>query len=115
MNPNHFLKDELEYELRVRGIAWAGDANLLRKQLRQAISSGCPALPEKFLTGDVQEDFDVCAQKLRDLEQYCNDADLSCSLVAARIKSRSLHLLARFQSLIKRETLAVLPVLEKEV
>jgi hypothetical protein len=48
MNPNHLLKDELEYELRVRGIAWAGDANLLRKQLRQAISSGCTALPEKF-------------------------------------------------------------------
>jgi len=115
MNPSHLLKDELEYELRVRGIAWAGDANLLRKQLRQAISSGCPALPEKFLTGDVREYLDVCVQKLRDLEQYCNDADWSCSLVATRIKSRCLHLLARFQSLIKWETSAVLPVLEKVV
>jgi hypothetical protein len=115
MDPNHLLKDELEYELRVRGIAWAGDANLLRKQLRQAISSGYPALPENFLTGDVQEDLGVCVQKLRDLEQYCNDADLSSSLVAARIKSSCLHLLAPFQSLTKWETSAVLPVLEEEV
>jgi hypothetical protein len=78
MNPNNLLKEELEYELRVRGIAWAGDANLLRKQLRQAISSGFPTLPEKFLTGDVQEDFGICVQKLRDLEHYCNDTDRSC-------------------------------------
>jgi hypothetical protein len=115
MNPNHLLKDELEYELRVRGIAWAGDANFLRKQLCQAISSCCPALPEKFLTGDVREDFGICVQKLRDLEHYCNDADQSCPLVAARIKSRCLHFLARFQSLTKWENSAALPILEKEV
>jgi hypothetical protein len=115
MNPNHLLKDELEYELRVRGIVGAGEVYLLRKQLRQAISSCYPALPEKFLTGDVREDFGICVQKLRDLEHYCNDADRSCPLVAARIKSRCLHLLARFQSLSKWETSVALPVLEKEV
>jgi hypothetical protein len=96
MNTINFFKDELEYELRIRGITLAWDINLLRKQLRQTISSCRPTLPEKFLSGDVQEDFGTCVKKLDYLEHYCFVSDRSCSLVATRIKSRCLHLLTRF-------------------
>lgn len=66
MNPNYLLKNEVEYELRIREITLAGDANLLRKQLRQAISLKLSSsVARKVLTGDVQEDFSICVKKLR--------------------------------------------------
>jgi hypothetical protein len=100
MKPNYLLKNEFEYELRIREITVAVDVNSLRKQLRQAISSCRPALPEKFLTVDVQEGFSNCVKKLDDLEHPCIDSNQSCPLVATLIKSRS-YLLTRFQNLSK--------------
>jgi hypothetical protein len=51
MNPNHPLKDELDYELCVRGVSCIGDVISLRKRLRTAISDSLPSSPEKYLTG----------------------------------------------------------------
>jgi hypothetical protein len=63
MNPNYLLKDELEFELRVRGISSFRDVSLLRKRVRSAISSFLPTQPEEILSGDAQEDFRLCVRK----------------------------------------------------
>jgi hypothetical protein len=100
MSPNYLLKDELEYELCVRGVPCFGDVISLRKRLPTAISDSLSSSPEKYLTVDVQDEFRICTRKLAGLEQYRLESDLAFSLVAARIKTRFQHPLARFHHLL---------------
>jgi hypothetical protein len=68
MNPNYLLKDELEYELLVRGVPCIGHVISLRKRLLTAISDFLPLPLEKFLTVDVLEEFRTCTRNLVSLE-----------------------------------------------
>jgi hypothetical protein len=42
MNPNHLAKDELLYELSVRGITSEGDTNSLRKLFQSVVTKALP-------------------------------------------------------------------------
>jgi hypothetical protein len=52
MNPNNLLRDELEYELHIRGIHTEGDVHVLRKIFRSVISEAVPIRPD--ILGEVE-------------------------------------------------------------
>jgi hypothetical protein len=87
----------------------------LRKRQRTTISESLPYSPEKYLTVDVLEEFRICTRKLAGLEQYRLESDLAFPLVAARIKTRAQHLLARFHHLLLIDSSALLGVSDAEV
>jgi hypothetical protein len=59
MNPNYLAKDELLYELSVRGIVSDGDTYALRKLFRSVVTRALPVeenLREGFQVGEAVED-----------------------------------------------------------
>lgn len=73
MNAYHLRKSEVEYELKVRGVAHQGNANDLRKRLTEACSSNAPVLAEEVDKLDPDVELETCEEKFEDLSILVSD------------------------------------------
>jgi hypothetical protein len=60
MNPNFLLKDELQYELKIRGINSEADIQTLRKLFRSVVAEGLPIDLCNLYSLSVEEPFGCC-------------------------------------------------------
>lgn len=67
MDPSRLLRDELEYELRVRGLETEGNVPTLRKRLTSAMSEGAGPIREVQAALPVAQELEVCQRKAADL------------------------------------------------
>jgi hypothetical protein len=69
MNPNYLLREEIEYELCVRGLNVMGDINLLRQVFRSVVTETV-AVNLENLGGefDPQEHIEYISSKIQELE-----------------------------------------------
>jgi hypothetical protein len=72
MNSNYLLKDELVYELAIRGIREEADFPKLRKLFRSAITRGLPVDIQYLREFESQELYERIAIKVRELQIYHN-------------------------------------------
>jgi hypothetical protein len=73
MSAYHLRKDEVQYELSIRGCSTEGDANELRKRLSQILSANMPIL-EVVLGGiEVVRELETCEEKLSDLSSLIDE------------------------------------------
>jgi hypothetical protein len=69
MNPNYLLREEIEYELRVRGLNLTSDVNLLRKVFRSVVTKMMPANLENLVREfDPQDHLEYISNKIQELE-----------------------------------------------
>lgn len=61
-------KDELQYELRIRGISADGDANELRNRFSQCLSGDTQIVSEMVNSLNATSELDICEEKVLDLE-----------------------------------------------
>ena len=59
MNPNHLLKEELQYELLVRGINSDSDVHTLRKLFRAVVADKVPCDLRNLTTHSVEELYEL--------------------------------------------------------
>lgn len=98
MNSYRLRKDEIVYELSIRGVSTAGDTNDLRKRLTQCFSNKT-AIDNAVVNGlDELKELETCEEKLSDLafliEAY--DGDYKDS-EALRLTARLWHLFYRVE------------------
>jgi hypothetical protein len=92
MNPNYLLRDELLYELAIRGINVEGDVHLLRKLMRSVWSEEVHIVPEMVAGLDVSEQLDLIGPKFAELEGLLRNTGPGQGSIAARLRTRGLHL-----------------------
>ena len=102
LNPELFLREELEFELRARGKEPRGNVPILRRQLREALAAG-DALSRVTIT-DPESEWECCTEKwdeLRELAQSVESLEEGpgCSLGVRRIWQRLQHVILRLQNL----------------
>lgn len=100
INPDYLLKDELEFEVRLRGEEPVALVNDLRKQLRNLLRSG-KAVLEKFKNEKYAlQDVEICKFKAEELLAQVGDLgptpDLNCVPVF-RLRLRLEHVLRRLK------------------
>lgn len=97
INAYRLRKEEVSYELKIRGISGDGDANELRKRLTHALNAGTP-IEEKVVASLVTEnELDCCEDKFSDLKSLVKAyyEDLPNEAEYLRISTRLNHLLQR--------------------
>ena len=65
LNPELFLRDELEFELRARGRDPRGTVLVLRRQLREALAAGDSL--SKVSIADQESEWEICNEKWEEL------------------------------------------------
>lgn len=75
MNSHHLRKNEVEYELKIRGVSHVGNANDLRKRLNECYSSNTSVSDEAVEQLDSEEEIEVCEEKLEDLDGLVSEYD----------------------------------------
>jgi DNA-directed RNA polymerase subunit N (RpoN/RPB10) len=95
MNPNYLTKEEIVYELTLRGIKCEASAHELRKILRTNISRNLTWQFEGLFTEPICEILDVVSAKLIELQEEVEQAKTSGVGVTARSQTRILHLRGR--------------------
>jgi hypothetical protein len=68
MNPNYLLKDELVYELEVRGITSETDVATLRKLFRMVIAEGIGVQINNLRTANIDELYSPIVSKINELQ-----------------------------------------------
>lgn len=100
LNPDYLLKDEIEFEIRVRGEIPVKGVAELRKQLRSLVKSK-KELVDKFQDeAYAEEDLEICKLKADELLAQVSDLGLSPDLRSTavfRLRLRVEHLLRRFR------------------
>ena len=99
INPDLFLRDELEFELRSRDKWTLGDVASMRKQLGEALAAG--EVPSPVKVSDESKEMELCLEKwgeLRELAECLESAPCS-SRAAQRIRQRLEHLRQRIQNM----------------
>lgn len=73
MNSHHLRRSEIEYELKIRGIAIEGNADELRKKLTSCFSNNVQGDDKIIAQLDPFEEVETCEEKLPDLDKLVND------------------------------------------
>ena len=102
LNPELFLRDELEFELRARGKDPRGNVQILRRQLREALAAG-DAL-SKVTIPDQESEWEICSEKWEELRELAScveslEAGPGCSIGVRRIRQCLQHVILRLQNL----------------
>jgi hypothetical protein len=92
MNPKYLLKDELIYQLAIRGINVEGDVHLLRKLFRSVLLEDVPVVPEILAGLDFGKLLNVIAPNVAELDVLVRNGGTGRGNVAARLRTRALHL-----------------------
>src|SRR5436190_3471879 len=97
--PEQLLKDELVFEIRLRGGTPVGKTEDLRKQLRGLVNSGAESVWSGNL--DVDEELKICKGKLEDWESSADDwrKEMPSGREKGRLVARLTHLLTRLKFL----------------
>src|SRR5215471_14166845 len=99
MNPNYLTKDELSYELGIRGIVSCADTHNLRKLFRNNITRDLP-LQYSYLTSGPIEGLYLCiSTKVSELQNSVVQPGTNWSLLAPRVLTKIRHLKGRLQHL----------------
>lgn len=72
-NVYHLRKTEVKYELKLRGASTEGTANDLRRRLSQSLARNLKIQESVVAELDVEEEFDVCEDKLNELTLLVTD------------------------------------------
>ncbi|KAG8320292.1 hypothetical protein J6590_071946 [Homalodisca vitripennis] len=64
MNPYFLIKEENQYELKIRGQLTTGSAEDLRKRLTKCVKANMPVDPAVLASLDVEEELEACEAKL---------------------------------------------------
>ena len=106
INPDLFLKHELEFEIKSRGGRPQGDVASLRKQLRDALASGGTTSLVKVT--DVMAELELCQEKWGELREVMEDFESAPSNLRARqrVRQRAEHLQHRLENLSAQTTIA---------
>jgi hypothetical protein len=107
MNPNYLLKEELEYELRIRGIYSQGDLKILRKIFRSVTSEDVPIKLENLGEINTLEQWECICFKVAELERLVDNPSSNYAKLSARVKTRVKHLTDRLSHV---RSLGPLPV-----
>jgi hypothetical protein len=99
MNTNYLLKDELLYELGIRGIVSEADVPALRKLFRTVIAEGVLVQISKLHATNVNELYAQIISKTNELQSLVALASSEPSCVTQRILTRLRHLRGRLQHL----------------
>jgi hypothetical protein len=103
MNPNYLLRDELLYELAIRGINIEGDVLLLRKLMGLVLSEDVHIVPEMVAGLDVSEQLDLIGPKVAEMEGLLCDTGPGHGSVTACLRTRGLHLEDRLHFITDKE------------
>jgi len=99
MNPNYLTKDELLYELGIRGIDSGADTHSLRKLFRSIANRDLP-LNVSYLTSASIEALYLCVfNKVSELQDLVVRSGTNWSLVAPRVSTKLRHLRGRLRHL----------------
>jgi hypothetical protein len=77
MNPNFLVKDELQYELRIRGISSAGDTAVSRKLFRSVIPRQLTLQWDYLESVSVAEWCSCIEQKICELQKTVSQSSLA--------------------------------------
>jgi hypothetical protein len=95
MNPDYLRRDEIEYELKVRGINCDVDVRELRKVFRANISRSLSLCLEEVFSAPVEEILDGISSKISELQDLFEKSSATLQKVTSRITTRDLHLRGR--------------------
>jgi hypothetical protein len=95
MNPIYLLKDELQYELSIRGISSDSDVQTLRKLFRSIVAEGLPVDLRNLSTQSVEELYERAASKTLDLQSMVTQQKSDLALLTPRCRTRISHLRGR--------------------
>jgi hypothetical protein len=95
MDPNYLLKDEIEYELAVRGICCEVSVQDLRKIFLTNISRTLPLHFESLKLEATEEILGNISTKIFELQAYVEQIKEYTADVTARVSTRLLHLRGR--------------------
>lgn len=99
MNPNFLHKDELAYELEVRGISSKGDTALLRKLFRALDKTEVEIQQEYLKSVELADWFSVIESKVCELYRLVVQGISTPAIVEPRVRTRLLHLQGRLAHL----------------
>jgi hypothetical protein len=91
MNPNYLYKDELIYDLGVRGIKSNADTHVLRRLFRSLIVEQAVIEPSYWCSRGFEELYKVALKKILQLQELVERQNRNLSL----LQTRALHLRAR--------------------
>jgi len=101
MNPNHLTKDELLYELVIRGIDTVADTLLLRRLFRKSVTMDLP-LQFSYLTSGATEGLYLgISTKVSELQKLVGKSEINWISLAPGVLSKVRHLRGRLQHLTK--------------
>ena len=95
MNPNFLLKDELQYELKIRGINSEADVQTLRKLFRSVVAEGLPSDLCNLYSLSVEELFGSVASKIVELQGLVTQQKSDSSSLTSRFSTKIAHLRGR--------------------
>ena len=91
MNLNYLLKDELQYELRVRGIKSDAQLQTLRKSLRSAISEGVVVNLNAITRKDIPDFLQAVVKKIVELQAIVELEYSDTPKVVTGVRARLSH------------------------
>jgi hypothetical protein len=101
MNPNYLLKDELIYELGVRGIRSDADVPNLRKLFRTVVSEGLRVEVSNLREVGADELYAHVFHKVNELQNLIAHGGTESSCVVQRFRTRLEHLKGRLALLME--------------
>jgi hypothetical protein len=99
MNPNYLSKDELSYELGIRGILEDNDTQHLRKLFRRALNRELPFQWDYLTRYRTEELYSTVSTKVYELQEWLAREGLKPTDFAARVNTRVRHLRDRLSHL----------------
>jgi len=96
MNPNYLLKEDLRYELLVRGITSDSDVHTLRKLFRAVVTENAPCDLSYLSTQSVEELFESVVDKTVELQNLIKQQEAQLTQLAPRFETWLHHLRGRF-------------------
>ena len=99
MNPNHLTKDELLYELGIRGIDTVADTLQLRKLFRKLVTRDLPLQFSYLTSGATEELYLGISTKVSELQELVSKSEINWTSLAPRVLSKVRHLRGRLQHL----------------
>ncbi|CAA9993870.1 unnamed protein product [Nesidiocoris tenuis] len=97
---SQLLRDEVAYELTIRGLPTEGSAAELRGRLAQAIKGGVDIVPSAISSLDPQEELSICGDKAKNLSEFVRAMEDTWSGAdVRRVEARRWHLLKRLTAL----------------
>jgi len=102
MNPNYLSKDELIYELRLRGINSDEEVQWLRKLFGSVVAREVPPEARRLEGCNVDELYTSVVRKIYELQELVDRPEASIPVLVNRVRTRLLHLRGRVLHLEER-------------